>query len=83
MSPDAIDHAKRFLRSLPSGGASFTPFAHPNGSVGLESEKPGSAAYLIVSPADRFTYVLRIGEAVHRGDDVDATKMRGLLALLY
>ncbi len=81
MSRDAIDHAKRFLKSISSIGTSFTPFAHPNGGVGLESEKPGkAAAYLVVSPTDRFTYVLRIGQAVHRSDDVDASKM---LALLY
>ncbi len=83
VSRDAIDHAKRFLKSFSSVGAPFTPFAHPDGSVGLESRKSAAAAYLIVSPTDRFTYVLRIGQTVHRGDDVDASKMRELLALLY
>lgn len=83
VSRDAMDHAKRFLRSLSYIETSFAPFAHPDGSVGLESQKPGSAAYLLVSPSDRFTYVLRIGDTVHRGDDVDSSTMREVLALLY
>lgn len=83
VSSDAIDHAKRFLKSISTTQARFTPFAHPDGSVGLESQKNGGDAYLLVSPTERFTYVLRIGDTVHRGDDVDASKMRDLLALLY
>lgn len=82
VSREAIDHAKRFLKSL-SIDAPFAPFAYPDGSVGLESQKNGSAAYILVSPTERFTYVLRIRDAVHRGDDVEASKMRELLALLY
>jgi len=83
VSGDAIDHAKRFVQSIADIAAPFTPFAYPDGSVGLESQKHGSAAYLVVSPLGRFTYVLRIGDTVHRGDDVDSGKMRELLALLY
>lgn len=83
ISRDAIDHAKRFLKSISTTEARFIPFAHPDGSVGLESQKNGSAAYLVVSPTERFTYVLRIADTVHRGDDVDPSKMRELLALLY
>lgn len=83
ISRDAIDHARCFLESLSSIDTPFTPFAYPDGSVGLESHKNRNAAYILVSSADRFTYVLRIGDAVHRGDDVEASKMRELLALLY
>ena len=83
VSRDAIGHAKRFLQSLPLIGSTFVPFAHPNGSVGLEAQKPGKAAYLIVSATDRFAYVLRIAGTIHRGNDGDASVMRDLLDLLY
>lgn len=83
VSLDALEHARRFSRSVSDIGTSFTPFAYPDGSVGLESQKAGVAAYLVVSPSNRFTYVLRASDSVHRGDDVDSEKMRELLALLY
>jgi len=83
VSRDAIEHALSFLESLPLVGQVFEPFAHPNGSVGLEAHNADKAAYLIVSPMNRFAYVLRMGETVHRGNDVDASVMRRVLELLY
>jgi len=83
VSLDAIKHAKRFTSNAHTIGVSFTPFADPDGSVGLEARKSGKVAYLIVSADDRFTYVLREGDKVHRGDNVDASTIRELLALLY
>ena len=70
VAPEAIGHARRFIDSLGDAGSGFESFAHPNGSVGLEAENPGKAAYILVSATDRFAYVLRSGGAVHRGSDV-------------
>jgi len=83
VSPSAISHAKLFLNSLGPLSASFEPFAHPNGSVGLEAQKSGKAAYLIVTPSGRYSYVIRLGETIHRGKDVEAPLMARVLALLY
>ena len=46
----------------------------------LEHERPPA---LIVGPDDTYSYVLRHGEQVNRGDNVDASTMREILALLY
>jgi len=83
VSPSAIAHAKAFVNSLGVVGSTFEPFAHPNGSVGLEAQKPGKEAYLIVTPSGRFSYLVRLGDAVHRGKDVQAALMARVLALLY
>lgn len=83
VSRQALDHAMKFVESLGRLGSTFEPFAHPNGSVGLEARKPGKAAYLIVSAADSFAYVLRVGDTVHRGKDVEPSLMRRVLDLLY
>jgi hypothetical protein len=83
ISISALRNARRFATSEQTFGNSFHPFADPDGSVGLEATKPGKVAYLIVSDSDRFSYVLRQGDTVHRGDNVDALKMREILALLY
>lgn len=83
ISQDAIDHALNFVESLLPTGAAFEPFAHPKGYVGLEARKKGKSAFLLVSPRNRFSYVIRSGGSVHRGDDVDPAAIRELLALLY
>ncbi len=83
VSHDALEHATKFLESSPMLSSAFEPFAHPNGSVGLEGHKLGKSAYLVVSPKDRFAYVLRVGETVHRGNDVAPSAMRRVLELLF
>lgn len=83
VSSDAVRHAKLFLESLGTLGSTFEPFAHPDGSVGLEARKDASSAYLIASDDNRFAYVIRVGDAVHRGNAVTPSKMREILALVY
>ena len=83
ISQAAIENAKRFLQGLTPAAGTFRPFAYPDGGIGLESQKKGKEAYLVVSESGRFTYVIQIGKTVHRGDDVDAAKMQELLAFLY
>jgi hypothetical protein len=83
ISRDAIDHALTFMESLLPAGPAFEPFAHPKGYVGLEARKKSKSAFLLVSPTNRFAYVIRSGDSVHRGDDVDPAAIRELLALLY
>ncbi len=83
VSLDAIGHAKRFAKKSAEVGISFSPFADPDGNVGLESEKPTKTALLIVDANDRYSYVLQDGEEVNRGDNVNASKMQEILALLY
>lgn len=81
--PEAIRHAKRFLISLNRAYDQFEPFAHPNGSVGLEAHKQGRSAYLVVSSEDTYTYVIKSGATVHRGTGVKAADMQVLLEMLY
>lgn len=83
IAPDAINYAKHFAKEAKALGLAFVPFADPDGNVGLESTENSRAAYLIVSPQGRFSYVIRDGEAINRGDNVDAATMRGLLMLLH
>ena len=83
ISRDAIDHALNFVESLLPTGPAFEPFAHPKGYVGLEAREKGKSAFLLVSPTNRFAYVIRSGNSVHRGDDVNSAAIRELLALLY
>ena len=83
ISAHAIDHALNFVESLLPIGPAFEPFAHPKGYVGLEARKQGKSAFLLVSPTNRFSYVIRSGGSVHRGDSVDPAAIRELLALLY
>jgi hypothetical protein len=75
-----IQYAKDFALSI---GLSFDPFAHPNGSVGIENQGDDKSAHIVISPKNRFAYVLRVGKAVHRGNDVDADSLRKVIALLY
>ena len=83
VSRAALDHAKDFVASIAALGSVFEPFAHPNGSVGLEAHKADKSAFMIVSPKDRFAYVLRVGDTVHRGNDVEERVMRRVLELLF
>ena len=83
ISPDAIANAKSFLQFIGYLGIDFTPFSDPDGSVGLEAEKPGKNALLLVDERGLFTYVIADGSEVHRGDNITARKMRDLLAHLY
>ena len=83
ISIDALGHAKRFVNQAREDGLSFTPFADPDGHVGLESEKTNSVAYLVVAPDNRFSYVIRTGDTVNRGDNVSERQMREILALLH
>lgn len=80
ISREAIRFAKIFVLSVDSA---FEPFAHPNGSVGLEGHKGQKSAHLIVSPEGRFAYVLRADGGVHRGNNIDADLMRQILDVLY
>lgn len=83
ISPDAIAHAKSFLNYISYLAIDFTPFADPDGSVGLEAEKPGKNALLVVDENGLLTYVISDGPEVHRGDNVTPRKMRDVLAHLY
>ena len=82
VSPAAITFAKRFLAELP-GDLTFEPFAQTDGSIGLQHRTPNRSAYLVISPENRFTYVIKVAETVHRGDDVESTVMQALLATIY
>ena len=83
ISPDAIAHAKSFLNDIAYLAIDFAPFADPDGSVGLEAEKPGKNALLVVDENGLLTYVISDGPEVHRGDNVTPRKMRDVLAHLY
>jgi hypothetical protein len=82
VSLDAIQHAKRFLVDLPDA-AIFTPFANPDGRVGLQGQQSGKSAYLLISAENLFTYVLRVRGQVHRGHSTDAPMMRQILEFLF
>ncbi len=83
VSPQAIAHARRFLTSLPSIGQTFVPFPDMDGGVGLQARAADKAAYLIVSPDNLFTYVIKVAGKVHRGINTEPDEMKDLLALLY
>ena len=83
ISPDAIAHAKSFLNYIAHLAIDFTPFADPDGSVGLEAEKPGKNVLLVVDENGLLTYVISDGPEVHRGDNVTPRKMRDVLAHLF
>jgi hypothetical protein len=83
VSRDAIRNAQLFLASLEGTADTFEPFADPDGSVGLEGHKGERSAYLVISPAGAISYVIREGDKVNRGADVDVSTMRRLLDVLY
>lgn len=83
ISPDAIAHAKSFVKHISYLGIDFSPYPDHDGSVGIEAEKPGKEALLVVDEHGLFSYVIADGSEVHRGDNISARKMRDLLAHLY
>jgi hypothetical protein len=82
ISADAIAHAKSFLNYITYLAIDFTPFADPDGSVGMEADKGDKNILLLVDEQGLLTYVISEGAEVHRGDNVTPRKMRNLLAHL-
>ncbi|MBF8254725.1 MAG: hypothetical protein HW373_1420 [Deltaproteobacteria bacterium] len=83
VSQEAIRNAKLFLASLERTADTFEPFADPDGSIGLEGHKGERSAYVVISPEGAISYVVREGDKVNRGADIDANTMRLLLEVLY
>lgn len=80
---DAINHAKRFAARMNARGVTFEPFADPEGGIGLQADKGNDVSYLIVTAGDKFSYVIRKGDKVHRGDNIDSDTMLEIVALLH
>jgi len=83
ISADAIRHAIAFVRSLGMQGSLFEPFPDPDGSVGLEGHKNNKSVYLNFSSLGAIAYVIKGGNSIHRGHDVNAETVHKLLDVLF